>query len=537
MPAEGNTPDHNLEDADQTVPAEEVREQLQRLLANPAFRATEAQRSFLSFVVEKTLAGETDEIKGYTVATRVFGRREDFDQSTDPIVSIQANKLRRALEHYYLTAGQQDSLRIGMPKGTYVPTFERQTAVPSGAGRPKDRAEADLLESAWPTVLVQLFRNLTGDPGLDYMAHGLTTELATEITRYQDIRVLMVNTATPGKRASDSGVRFTIDGSVRKDAHGIKVAVGLDDTRTGVRLWGDTHRCDLEAARLISFQEQVARVVTAKIAGETGIIAKALSIESKKVPPSDAQTYHAILRYYDFNARFSAATFWNALEALEQATAREPECGLAWTMLARLYASNHSLELFDRPTPLEEAGTFAERGVQLDPANQRARLILSYVRLLQSNLTAALGEVDRALALNPRALILKDHIGYLMTLCGDWDRGPALIRKAIQLNPYYDAIVHHALWVAFVRQKDDEQAYLETLNFRMPTLFWEPLMKASVLGLLGRVDEGRQAVAGLLKLKPDFQRDGVRLMRYYLKFDEILDRTIAGIRACGLEIA
>ena len=535
MPAERNKPHQNRESPDQTVSADEVREQLQRLLTDAAFRATDAQRAFLSFVVEKVLAGESDEIKGYTIATQVFGRREDFDQSTDPIVSIQANKLRRALEHYYLTAGQQDPLRIGMPKGTYVPTFERLTAV-QGVGRPKDRAEADLLESAWPTVLVQLFQNLTGDPDLDYMAYGLATELATEITRYQDIRVLMVNTATPGKRASDSSARFTIDGNVRQDAHGFKVTVSLDDTRSGIRLWSDTHRCDMGAAHMISFQEQVARVVTAKIAGETGIINKALSIESKKVPPSDAQTYHAILRYYEFNAQFSAATFFNALEALEQATAREPECGLAWSILARLYAANHSLELFDRPTPLEEAGTFAERGVQLDPANQRARLILSFVRLLQSNLTGALSEVGHALALNPRALILKDHIGYLMTLCGDWDRGPALIRKAIQLNPYYDVIVHHALWVDFVRQKDYEQAYLETLNFRTPTLFWDPLLKASVLGLLGRVDEGRQAVAGLLKLKADFSKRGRNLIQYYIKFDEIVEQIIVGLRRCGLEI-
>jgi TolB-like protein len=382
-----------------------------------------------------------------------------------------------------------------------------------------------------------LFHNLTGNPDLDYLAHGLATELATEITRYQDIRVLIMNAATPGRRSSDSSARFTLDGNVRKDAQGIKVAVSLNDTQSGIRLWNDTHRCDMEAARLISFQEQLARVVTAKIAGETGIIAKTLSIESKKVPPSDAQTYHAILRYYEFNARFSAATFWNALEALEQATAREPECGLAWSMLARLYAVNQSLELFDRQTPLEEACTFAERGVQLDPANQRTRIILSYVRLLQSNLAAALAEVDRALALNPKALISCDNIGYLMTLCGDWGRGPALIRKAIRLNPYYNVNVHHVLWVDSVRQKDDEQAFSETLNFRTPTLFWEPLQKAAVLGLLGRIDEGRQAVADLLKLKPDFPASGLRLMRYFIKFEDILDRIIAGLRRCGLEIA
>jgi len=536
MPVKKNAPDQSQENPDSAVSAVEVREQLQRLLASTAFRATSAQRSFLSFVVEKILAGKADEIKGYTVATRVFGRREDFDQSTDPIVSIQANKLRRALEHYYLVAGQRDPLRIDMPKGTYVPTFLLQCAVPSREGEPKDRAEADARESAWPTVLIQLFRNLTGDPDLDYLVHGLATELAMEITRYQDLRVLMVNAATPGRRASDSIARFTIEGNVRKDDHGIKVAVGLNDSRSGIRIWGDMHRCDLDAAHLISFQEQVARVITAKIAGETGIITRALSLESKQLPPSELQTHQAMLRYYEFNAQFTAPTFLKALEALEQATAREPECGLAWSMLARLYAVNHSLEVFDRPTPLEEARAFAERGVQLEPANQRTRIILSFVQLLQSDLAAALSEAGRALALNPNALIYHDHIGYLMTLCGDWDRGPALIQKVIRLNPYYSDNVHLVLWVDFVRQNDDERAFLETLNFRTPTLFWEPLMKAAVLGLLGRIDEGRQAVGDLLKLKADFSKHGRNLIQYYIKFDEIVEQIITGLRKCGLEI-
>jgi len=77
--------------------AEKIQQQLQRILASPEFQATDRQREFLKFVVTETLAGRSYEIKGYTVATRVFGRKEDFDQATDPIVSIQANKLRRAL--------------------------------------------------------------------------------------------------------------------------------------------------------------------------------------------------------------------------------------------------------------------------------------------------------------------------------------------------------------------------------------------------------------------------------------------------------
>jgi tetratricopeptide (TPR) repeat protein len=296
------------------------------------------------------------------------------------------------------------------------------------------------------------------------------------------------------------------------------------------------HRSDLEAAQMFGFQEQVARVVTAKIAGESGIIAKTLSIESKNLPPSNLQTYQAILRYYDFNAHFSPESFLSAFEALKLATAKEPECGVAWSMLGRLYAINHSLEIFDLETPLEEAAVFAEKGVQLEPANQRVRIMSAFVKLLRGDIAAALAETDRSLALNPYSLILLENIGYLMTLCGDWERGPELIRKAIQLNPYYNVVVHYSLWVDWIRQAEYEKAHRETLNFRMPVLFWDPLMKAASFGLLDRIEEGRRAVDDLLRLKPDFAAGGRRLIQYYIKFDDIVNRTIAGLRRVGLRI-
>ena len=109
--------------------ARTIQRQLSQIIASKEFHATERQREFLKFVVAETIAGRSDEIKGYAVATQVFGRSEDFDQATDPIVSIQANQLRRALERYYLVAGQNDPVRIDIPKGTYVPTFHGQIRV------------------------------------------------------------------------------------------------------------------------------------------------------------------------------------------------------------------------------------------------------------------------------------------------------------------------------------------------------------------------------------------------------------------------
>ncbi len=115
--------------------------------------------------------------------------------------------------------------------------------------------------------------------------------------------------------------------------------------------------------------------------------------------------------------------------------------------------------------------------------------------------------------------------------------GPALIRKAINLNPYYNITVHYALWMDWVRQEKYRQAYLETLNFRTPTIFWDPLMKAAAFGLLGRYEEGRQAGKDLLKCKPDFPKRGSVLMRHYIKFDDIIERVIRGLGKVGIDVS
>ena len=516
--------------------AESIRQQLHRILTSPEFKATETQKSFLRFVVETALSGNSHEIKGFTVATQVFGRGEDFNQATDPIVSIQANKLRRALERYYLVAGQNDPLRIDIPKGTYVPTFHQHNRI-EGVSASKDESEPFGFSGEWPTVLVKPFLNLTGNAQLDYMGIGLATELATEITRYQEIRVQLVHhREEKQRRVSYTGTRFMLDGSIQRGASGLKIIVSLIDLSTGLQLWGDSYRTDWRPSHLTAFQEEAAHTIAGILSCEYGIIAKTLSHASKRHPPSELKTYEAMLRYYEFNAHFSAETFFDAFEALRHASRKEPNCGLVWSMLARLYAVNYSLELFDLKTPLEKAAAFAERGVRLEPADQRTRLILAFIRLIENELPAGLAETDRALALNPNSLIFLENIGYLMTLFGDWQRGPVLIKKAIDANPYYNSIAHYSLWLDCIRQGDYPQAYNETLSFRTPLLFWDPLLKAAASGLLSKAKEGKRSVDTLLKLKPDFAKRGRILIRHYIKLDDIFDRVHEGLERAGLRL-
>jgi len=525
------------ESSSSRFPSSIVKAQMERILNSPEFKATDAQRAFLRYVVEKTLAGHADAIKGYTVATEVFGRHKDFDQATDPVVSIQANKLRRALERYYLVGGQNDPVRIEIPKGSYVPLFQKQR--PLTQKRPvQDRRKTDPSHThPWPTILVQSFENLTANRDLEYMEDGIATEIALEITRYQEIRVLRQRPEGGQRRASDIGARFVLCGSIKTEGTGLKLIVNLVDGLTGIHIWGDSYSTDLKPAALISFEERIASNVVSKISCEYGVIVKTLSAESRREPPEELTTHQAMLRFYRFLADFSPETFVSTFEALHRACTLEPECGLAWSMLARLYSLNYSLELFDMETPLEKAAAFAERGVKLDPANQRVRMTMAFILLFKNERSAGLAEVDRALQLNPNSLIILENLGYLMTLFGDWQRGPALINQAIEQNPYYNTVVHYALWVDWVRQEEYDRAYEETLHFNKPLLFWDPLLKAANLGLLGKIEEGVQAGKDLMKCKPDFPARGRVLIRHYIKFDDIVAKVIQGLKEVGIDIA
>ena len=515
--------------------AEEIRLQLQRVLDSPEFHATRRQREFLQFVVAETIAGRAEEIKGYTIATRVFGRKEDFDQAIDPIVSIQASRLRRALERYYLVAGSQDPIRIDIPKGTYVPTFHEQTGVETDANA-GSKASNITIEDSWPTLLIMPFENLTGDTAKGFLGVGFATELAVEITRFQEIKVLYLRKDSD-KTDWDSGARFILDGSILEDRTGIKVTVYLTDTKTGKQIWGESHRSNVDAAQLIAFQEDVARVVATKIVSESGIISKTLSVESKNKPPTALTTYEAILRFYEYDQTLTPESFSRAMQALKRAASMEPDCGQVWTLLARLYANIYSLDFPGFDNPLEKAIEFAEKGAHIEPNNQRSVATLALVHFYSNELSAAIKESHRALALNPNSLFTVDGIGYIMTLSGEWEQGLTLIRKTIKLNPYYRNVVHYALWVDRLRREDYEGAYSETMSLRRPAVFWYPLAKAATLGLLGRDEEGKQFAENLLKLKPDFPSRGRLLIGHYIKFEEILDRVVDGLRKAGLNLA
>jgi hypothetical protein len=150
-----------MKDAIGTPPDnDEVHRALDRVLASANFDASDRNRQFLRYIVEETLAGRQDRIKAYAIATAVFGRHASFDPQTDPIVRIEARRLRRSLERYYLIAGEGEPITISIPKGdtsrssTRGPVRHRRPrswwadALPSGCGaRSGSRRRSELRRS------------------------------------------------------------------------------------------------------------------------------------------------------------------------------------------------------------------------------------------------------------------------------------------------------------------------------------------------------------------------------------------------------
>lgn len=131
-----------LEPSAHKLSAEDCRAAAARVLASSAFQASPNLAAFLRFVVEATLSGQADRIKGYTIGTEALGRGRDFDPQTDPIVRVEAGRLRRTLYSYYANGGANDPVVIALPIGSYVPTFTRREPA-AAVAPPSDLSPAE----------------------------------------------------------------------------------------------------------------------------------------------------------------------------------------------------------------------------------------------------------------------------------------------------------------------------------------------------------------------------------------------------------
>jgi TolB-like protein len=505
-----------------------VRTHLERILRSPHFDGSTRSREFLRYVVEEVLAGRAAYLKQAAIAVEVFGRNPDFDAVIDPIVRVQAGRLRRSLERYYLLCDDTSSLRIELPKGSYAPVFVEPAASLAQGGIARAHSHD------WPTVVVFPFdAQGARDAGA---AIQLREELTAELCRYGVVHVARQRDSDPASVPVHPAARFELHGFVLDRSATTVFAARLVDCATGQQIWADEFHTEPRPGRWSGTAAEIGRVIAARIGAEHGVIARLLAGEHAARGSPATDNFAAIARCQHFMFSHQVGALLPAVEALQELTSRAPEIELAWTSLARLYLMNHSFELSSMFTPVEVAIGCANQSVLLEPASARTRCLMATALLVKGELAAARREVACALSLNSDSLAHREVIGWLIALTGDWDQGAELMRDALARNPYCQPCVSHGLWADAMRRSDFEAAYAAALEYRDPNFFWRELMLAASLGHLGRTEDAAAAALELLRAKPQFHHRGRRLIANYIKSDELRALIIAGLHKAGATV-
>ena len=506
-----------------------VRAKLDRVLRSAHFDGSARSRAFLRFVVEEVLAGRAAYLKQAAIAVEVFGRKPDFDAVIDPIVRVQAGRLRRSLERYYLLSGDVDSIRIELPKGSYAPVFVETTE--------ESAPRITAIEGAndWPTLVAYPFA--VHSPRDEASAAQLRDELTAELGRYGIVRVVMPpGPSVPGLPPCDSA-RFELHGIVREMTGGAMFATRLIDRNSGQQIWADEFHTEGRPERRSGNAHDIGRVIAARIGAEHGLIARLLAGELAARGFQGGDSFGAIARCQHFMFSRQISALLPAVESLQQLTSRAPEIELAWTSLARLYLMNHALELSVMFTPVEMAIGCANQSVLLEPASARTRCLMATALLVKGELGAARRELDLALRHNNDSLAYREVIGWLLALSGEWDQGVALMRSSMERNPYVQPCVSHGLWADAMRRGDFETAYASALEYRDPYFFWRELMITSSLGQLGRREDALTGADALLRARPQFGHRGRRLIAHFIKSEELRATIIDGLHKAGVDVA
>ncbi len=470
--------------------SEDICDQLRKIIASPEFSTRQRLMDFLSYIVEETLAGRGDRIKGFTVGQEVYGKAHDFDPQNDTIVRVEAGRMRRRLATYYHTQGKHDRVVINVPKGTYTPKFSWNETTNSESEEifdpPSDfifsryvrfaifgilttsavfvgfwKIAIDdrqsptagiqsipLPASMQPFVAVIPLTPVTGDALEKRLSVGLVESMITDLSKLEGVSVM---TATSAHKLADSlvdvealrslyGTTHLIRGSVEKEGDTVRINLQLVDTRTAKTVWAD--RIDGSFENFLDMQDQLATGLAAAFSDHLGQSALELLAHRHKTSPE------------------TMALFRQTLELM-----------MPPNELARVLAAQDLFEhLIDNDPRF--AGGFAGKSL-----SHGLSVLFGLTEDPQAELAAANKHAKIAINKDPDFAMGHGTLGLALALSGESDKGRKSAERAVALQPS-DAVSRWLLAMVYVLTQDPvnsiiqvtEASRLDPLEHRMPYL-------------------------------------------------------------------
>jgi len=366
----------------QPAPADrEVRDEVERIVSSATFRPADRLKHFLTFVATEVLQGKGDSLKEYVVGVQVFGREAGFDPRTDPVVRVQARRLRARLDRYYRDEGQHDDIVVSLPKGGYAPAFSRRAG--ASTARPVTPAPAHR-----NTIAVTPIADLTAGHAIGQFCSALSGQLVRRLTQLKSVKV-----ATTSPSPTNAGM--TLEGAVHQAAEGLRLSINLVNTTTG--LYECSESFDVGATNTFAEQDRLAEAVVDRLrrplsfargesrAGTENLAARNLCKQG---------LYHLEQRTDESLER--------AAELFERAVIEDAQYALAHSGLSDAYSMLGSYGLRPSTSMVMMAMSSAATAVMLDDQSAEARTSLAQAKArAQWNWHEAELEFQRAIRLDP----------------------------------------------------------------------------------------------------------------------------------------
>ncbi len=372
-----------------------VRQQLARILVSKTFSQVDRLKRFVDFIVGETVAGRGGDLKEYVIGVQVFGKEASFDPRTDPIVRVQARRLRTRLARYYQDEGNSDEVVVDLPKGGYAPVFRPRGDAPAA------RRSLTAALVGRNTVAVLPWADYSAGGTLDYFCRGLRDETVQTLTSLKALKVVAPRTDSrvdheAGSERPDAALLIT--GGVRSARDQVRVTTHLVDGASGYYLWSES--VDISIADPVAGQEHIAERIAARLSPElfdaTGPAGSAR--------PSDnlASRNLWIQGRYHLNQR-TEESLHKAVDFFEKAIVEDTQSSLAHSGLADAYGLLAHYGVLGPADVWAKAASNAASAVMLDGHSAEAHTSLAHVRATQDwDWAGAESAFLRAIQLNPR---------------------------------------------------------------------------------------------------------------------------------------
>jgi adenylate cyclase len=433
-------------------------------------------------------------------------------------------------------------VQFAIPPATVAPA-QHASVEPSSAaivpGTTSVPAPAPAVPTDRMSIAVLPFNNMSDDPKQEYFSDGITEDLITDLSKISGLLVIARNStfAYKGRAVKvvevgrELGVRYVMEGSVRKAGERVRITAQLIDAATGHHLWAD--RYDRELKDIFDLQDDVRQKIVMALAVQ---LSAGEREQLSKRPTSNVAAYDLWARGLERMNTFTREGILESRGLFEQAVALDPFFARAWGQIANAYALEADLELGTvTPEEIKLATAIAQRAVALDATLPQPRWVLGRTYFWQDDIDRAVAEMEKAVALDPNFADGLAYHGLLLVLSG---RAPAAfpyIERAMRINPRFPFWYLHTLGYAqfmVTRYDAAAESFRKALE-RNPN--WPPSRRLllATYGHLGQTDDAAWEIGELMAAGYEVTIDQVRRTTH-VRDPGYLDRLIAGLRKAGV---